>query len=134
MMNNTNTDFLQYVKLTADENRIPRDTVTDALKDAIIKAYDKEFPESKIEIKIDLDQSLLSVSTVLQVVEPYEDLNDYTEISLGDALKYDANTKVGETIHIPVDLAKLDRPIISHILQVFKHNIFTDANRQVHKN
>jgi N utilization substance protein A len=133
-MNNTNTDFLQYVKLTADENRIPRDTVTDALKDAIIKAYDKEFPESKIEIKIDLDQSLLSVSTVLQVVEPYEDLNDYTEISLGDALKYDANTKVGETIHIPVDLAKLDRPIISHILQVFKHNIFTDANRQVHKN
>jgi N utilization substance protein A len=132
-MNNTNAEFLQYVKLIADENHIPRDTVIDGLKDAINKAYAKEFPESVIEINIDLDKSILEVNSVLNVVEPYDDLNDYTEITLGDAQKYDTNVQVGQTLRLPVNLAKLDRPIVTHILQVFKHNIYSETNRQIHK-
>jgi N utilization substance protein A len=133
MNNNTNADFLQYIKLISSENRIPRDTVAEGLRDAIKKAYDKEYPESVIEINIDLDKSILAVNTLLKVVEPYEDLNDYTEINLSDAQKYDAKIQAGETLRLPVDLSKLERPVVTHILQVFKHNVYFETNRQIHK-
>jgi N utilization substance protein A len=132
-MSTLNTELIQHIKLIADEKKIPRDTVADSLKDAIMKAYIKEFPDTEIEVIIDIDQQMLIVNRLLKVVEPYSDLNDYTEISLSDAKKHDKNVVLGDTLRLNEDLAKLERPMVSHILQVFKHNISNQSNKEIFK-
>lgn len=55
-MNNLNIELINNIKLIADEKRIPRDNVSDALKDAITKAYVREYPETVVEVIIDIDE------------------------------------------------------------------------------
>jgi N utilization substance protein A len=130
-MSNTNIEFVQNIKLIADEKHIPRDTVGDAIKDAIIKAYVKEYPETEIEVKIDIDNSVLEVNKLMKVVEPYDDLNDYCEITTDQAKTLDPNLKVGDVYRESIELAKLPRTVVVHILQVFKQNIATKSNIQI---
>jgi N utilization substance protein A len=132
-MNAMNSALIQQIKLVADEKKIPRDNVADSLKDAIIKAYVKEFPETIVEVNISVDDGILEVNQLLNVVEPYEDLNDYTEIALADAKKYNENITVGEVLKLPIDVAKLDTPVQSHIFQIFKHNIINQSNVEIFK-
>ncbi len=132
-MNNANVELINHIKLIADEKRIPRDNVSDALKDAITKAYVREYPETIVEVIVDIDNKRLEVNKLLKVVEPYDDFNDYCEILLEDAKKINENVNVGEEIREPIDLSKLDRSIVSHILQIFKSNITIQSNVQVFK-
>jgi N utilization substance protein A len=125
--------LIQQIKLIADEKKIPRDNVVDGLKDAINKAYVKEFPETEVEVIIDVDKGILNVNQILKVVDAYDDLNDYAEISLADAKKHDPNLNVGDTLKIPVDLSKLERPVQSHIFQIFKHNVISQSNVEIFK-
>jgi N utilization substance protein A len=132
-MNAMNSALIQQIKLVADEKKIPRDNVADSLKDAIIKAYVKEFPETLVEVNINVDDGILEVNQLLYVVEPYDDLNDYTEISVADAKKHNANIAVGEVLKLPIDVSKLERPVQSHIFQIFKHNIVNQSNVEIFK-
>ncbi len=132
-MNNANVELINHIKLIADEKRIPRDNVSDALKDAITKAYVREYPETVVEVIVDIDNKRLEVNKLLKVVEPYDDFNDYCEILLEDAKKINENVNVGEEIKEPIDLSKLDRSVVSHILQIFKSNITIQSNVQVFK-
>jgi N utilization substance protein A len=125
--------LINHIKIIADERHIPRDAVAEALKLAIDKSYKKEFPETEIEINIDIDNSVLEVNRLLKVVEPYDDLNDYTEITLSDAKNNKPDVVVGEIYRDPIDLSKLDRVVVNHILQVFKHNISTQSNAEIYK-
>ncbi|MDE7434057.1 MAG: hypothetical protein K2M43_02985, partial [Mycoplasmoidaceae bacterium] len=130
---NLNVELINNIKLIADEKRIPRDNVSDALKDAITKAYVREYPETVVEVIIDIEEKKLEVNKLLKVVEPYDDFNDYCEILLEDALKLDPQAKVGDDIKEPIDLTLLDRAVIAHILQIFKSNITIQTNAQVFK-
>jgi N utilization substance protein A len=132
-MSTLSTELIQHIKLIADEKKIPRDTVAESLKDAIVKAYNKEFPDTEIEVIVDIDQQILTVNRLLKAVEPYSDLNDYTEIALDDAKKYNKDVVAGDILRLPEELAKLERPMISHILQVFKHNISNQSNKEIFK-
>ncbi len=132
-MNNLNIELINNIKLIADEKRIPRDNVSDALKDAITKAYVREYPETVVEVIIDIDEKKLEVNKLLKVVEPYDDFNDYCEILLEDAKKINQNVNVGEEIKEPIDLSKLERSVVSHILQIFKSNITIQSNAQIYK-
>jgi N utilization substance protein A len=128
-----NKALIDNIKIIADEKRIPRDTVAFSLKEAIEKAYKKEFPDTEIEINVDIDRSILEVNRLLKVVENYDDLNDYTEISIEDAKKNRPDVVLGEIYRDPIDLAKLDRTLAVHVLQGFKHNISTSSNSQIYK-
>lgn len=132
-MSDLNIDLINNIKLIADEKRIPRDNVSDALKDAISIAYVKEYPETVVEVIVDIDNKRLEVNKLLKVVEPYDDFNDYCEILYEDAKKINSNVKVGEEIKEPIDLSKLNRAVVSHILQIFKSNITVKSNAQVFK-
>jgi len=131
-MSTLNQELIQNIKLIGDEKKISNQTVADSLKDAIEKAYAKFFPESVVEVIIDLDKSILDVHEVMNVVEDYEDLNDYFEISVADAKKIDENLTAGSTLKKPVDLSKMDRAIAAYIFQVFKHNITTQSNKEIY--
>jgi N utilization substance protein A len=133
MNNDLSKTLINNIKIIADEKHIPRDAVADALKLAIKTAYKKEFPDTEIEINVDIDNSILSVNRLLKVVEPYDDLNDYSEIAIEEAKKYKPDVAINEIYYDPIDLSKLDRMIVMHILQVFKHNISTQSNAEVYK-
>jgi N utilization substance protein A len=125
-------DTVNALVLIADEHNIPRDTVVDALKDAIIKAYTKEYPETLVEVNIDIDRKHLSIYRVLKVVEPYEDLNDYTEIPLADAQKHNPQIQLGDSYKEPVHLSELSNLSLGlYLSQMFKHNVTSESNRQV---
>ena len=136
-MNQLNEQLISAIKLIADEKKIPRDAVADALKDAITKAYVKEYPEEIINAEIDIDNATLNVNRQFTVVEDSEELNDYCEISLQDAkdyykhLKIDKEVKLGDIVIKPVQLDKLPKKIVSHIMQIFKQSITVQANNEI---
>ena len=132
-MSNLNIELINQIKLIADEKKIPQDSVADALKEAIVKAYVREMPETNIEVKIDIDNKTITCNKLLNVVEDYEDLNDYSEISVENAKKIDENLKVGDIYYEHIDLNKLSRPVVSHILQIFKNLISTQTNLGVYR-
>jgi N utilization substance protein A len=126
-------ETINALTLIADENNIPRDTVVDALKDAIIKAYTKEYPETELEVLIDIDNRRIQINKLFKVVEANDDLNDYTEISIEDVQKKDPSLKLGdiykEVIHLK-ELSKLSLGI--HLSQMFKHNVTSQTNKQIY--
>ena len=132
-MSNLNIELINQIKLIADEKKIPQDSVADALKEAIVKAYVREMPETNIEVKIDIDNKTITCNKLLNVVEDYEDLNDYSEISVENAKKIDETLKVGDIYYEHIDLNKLSRPVVSHILQIFKNLISTQTNLGVYR-
>lgn len=133
MNDNISKTLINNIKIIADERHIPRDAVADGLKLAIKNAYKKEFPDTEIEINIDIDNSVLEVNRLLKVVDHYDDLNDYTEISIDDAKKNKPDVVLSEIYRDPIDLSKLDRMVVTHILQLFKHNISTQSNAEIYK-
>ena len=136
-MNQLNEQLISAIKLIADEKKIPRDAVVDALRDAITKAYVKEYPEEVINVEINIDNATLTVNRQFTVVEESEELNDYCEISLEDAkdyykhLKTDKEVKLGDLVNKPVQLDKLPKKIVSHIMQIFKQSITMQANNEI---
>ena len=136
-MNQLNEQLISGIKLIADEKKIPRDAVADALKDAITKAYVKEYPEEVINVEINIDNATLTVNRQFIVVEESEELNDYCEVSLQDAkdyynhLKIDKEVKLGDLVNKPVQLDKLPKKIVNHIMQIFKQSITMQANNEI---
>jgi N utilization substance protein A len=121
--------------LIADENNIPRDSVVDALKDAIIKAYTKEYPETELEVIIDIDSKRININKLFKVVEPYDDLNDYAEMTIKEAQKYDPSLKVGDIYKEPIHLSELSKLSLGlNLSQMFKHNVTSQTNKQVYNN
>lgn len=133
-----NQELLSAITFIADEKKIPRDAVVEALKSSIIKAYTKEYPEELIEVNIDIDQKELSVNAVFNIVEDYEDLNDYCEMTVKQANDYykkhkiAKEAKIGDTLLKPIELLKLPNKIVEHIMQLFKQAIVSESNIEIY--
>ena len=136
-MNQLSKQLISAIKLIADEKKIPRDGVVDALKEAISKAYVKEYPEEIIDVDLNIDDEILKVSRQYTVVNESEELNDYCEISLQDAkdyykhLKIDKEVKLGDIVSQPIQLDKLPKKVVNHIMQIFKQRITVEANNEI---
>jgi N utilization substance protein A len=125
-------DTINALTLIADENNIPRDTVAEALKDAIIKSYTKEYPETIVEVDIDIDNKRLSIHQLFKVVEPNDELNDYAEITITEAQKVDPKLQVGDFYKKVIPLQELSKLSLGmHLAQMFKHNVTNQSNKQV---
>ncbi|MBP5257099.1 MAG: transcription termination factor NusA [Mycoplasma sp.] len=137
-MSQLNEQLISAIKLIADEKKIPRDAVADALKESICKAYVKEYPEEIINVEINIDDTTLNVYRQYTVVDESEELNDYCEISLQDAkdyykhLKINKEVKLGDVINQPIQLDKLPKKIVNHIKQIFKQGITVQANNEIY--
>lgn len=135
-MTNTNTQLLDMIKEIADAKEVTIEIVIASLEDAMKKAYEKEFPEETAEVKIDAETGKISLFKVYTVVEDAtedDNLNEYCQMKLADALKLNKDAKVGETVKEAKDFYSLDRKVVLHILQVFKHDISIESNKSVYK-
>jgi N utilization substance protein A len=128
----TNKQIFDAITLIADQRNIPRDTVIDSLKDAIIKSYIKEYPESELEVIIDYDNKHMEINQLFKVVDDNPELNDYAEISVKDAQAIAKSLKAGDTYKKPVSLADLSKlSLRMHLAQLLKHNVTSQSNKQI---
>lgn len=113
--------------------QISSQLVVKAFEQAMQKAYMKEFPEENCEVKIDLETGKINLKKIFVVVEDNkEDFNEYCEISLQQVQKFDKNLKVGDVYKEAFDIQTLERRVILHLLQVFKHDITIESNKTVY--
>lgn len=125
------------IKLIIEEiaktKQISVTTVIKAFEDAMQKAYSKEFPEEICEVSIDLDTGKINLSKIFVVVEnDKSDLNEYFEITLDEAKKKDPNLKVGDKLKEKFDIQTLERRVVLHMLQVFKHGVVIESNKNTY--
>jgi len=96
------SQFLAAINQLCDEKNIPKENVMETIEAALRAAYRKDYGNKEENIEVDLDENsgLATVYVVKEVVKKVAD--EFLEISLKDAQKYDKNADVGDTIRIDV--------------------------------
>lgn len=95
-------DFFTSLGLLAEEKGIKKGVIISALEDALRAAYRREYGHRDQEIDVKINEKLGNV-TVYLVKEVVKDIEEeWTEIDLKEAKKYDKNIEVGETLRIDV--------------------------------
>ncbi len=94
-------ELIQMADLLAREKNISKKDVLEAMEQGISKAGRSKYgPEYDIRTKIDPTTGAIQMSRYVTVVEKPED--EFTQISLEDALKKDKSLKIGDVIVDPL--------------------------------
>jgi len=147
MANNANNEVVNYINNLAETKKVSVEVVCAALADAIKKAYEKEMAGEVADVEVDATTGAIKLHKVLTVIDdatvPEEENEDthqmekvYDENSqmlLSEAIKVDKNAQVGSTVKKLVDLQSLERRVILHMLQVFKHDINIETNKTIYQ-
>ena len=94
---NARPELLQVADLVAREKGIDKNDVLEAMELAIARAGRSKYgPEYDVRAKIDRKTGAISLARYTEVVDEVE--NEFTQISLKDALKKDVSLKAGDFI------------------------------------
>ena len=100
--------FIEALEQIENEKGISKESIIEALKVALRKAYIKEIEaEDDADVRVEITDEEINMFHVKKVVEEVD--LDYLEISEKDAKKYDKKAKVGDEVSIPVDIDSLRR-------------------------
>ncbi|MFA7685931.1 MAG: transcription termination factor NusA [Candidatus Gracilibacteria bacterium] len=96
------SQFFAAINQLCDEKNISKDKVVEAIKAALRAAYRKDWGNKEENVDIDLDENsgMATVYVVKTVAENVED--EFLEISLKEAQKYDKRAEVGDEIRMDV--------------------------------
>ena len=112
-------EFIKALDNLAEEKKISKDEIYDAMELALLTAYKKNFNSlTNARIDINKDTGEIKIYTVYNVVEDYDDLDLDTEISLEEARKKVKDIQVGETIEEEVTPKDFGRVAASTAKQV----------------
>lgn len=96
-----NKEFLQIVEEIAKEKHIKKDFLLDAIDDALISAYKKNFGTSQnVKVITNRDTGEIQVFAMKEVIE--EEECDFLHISLENAQKIDKRFEVGDIVQISI--------------------------------
>ena len=106
---------------------ISRDTVLDALKEAMMKGFKKDIgdDEAMVEVNIDPDKGVIEMFQLKNVVRDVQD--DLLEIDVEDAGK---GYKVGDIYKIPASVENLRKAIVLSIKSVLRQK-FAEAEKEI---
>jgi len=94
--------FVAAVNQLCAEKNLPREVVLEAIQDALVAAYRKDYGHKDQELEILLDEKSENI-TVLQILKVVSKASDENkEIAKKDATKYKKNVKVDDIIKIDV--------------------------------
>lgn len=115
--------FIDALNLLEEEKGINKQIVLDALKEALIKSYKKNYlgPESKVDCTIDENTGQIRLYEIMDVVEDLED-EDY-ELSLEEAQAIKPDAKVGDQIITEVSPEKFGRLAATQTKQLLRQKI-----------
>lgn len=107
-----------------EEKGLPRETILEALGQALVSAYRKSVNASnaqEVKVVIDLDKGVFRILTEKEVVESVQ--NDLTEVSLKTARKFNADAQVGELVMVDNTPENFGRVAAQNARQVIQQKI-----------
>ena len=104
-----NAEFFDAIEMIEKEKGIPRGYMYDKIKQAMLTAFRKDYPECEDNVEVLLDEDKKQIEMVVNktVVEAVEDPSH--EIILEAAKKISRRAKVGDTVAVPVETKKFGR-------------------------
>jgi len=123
-------EFLSALDSIEQLKGIDKETVLNALKEAMIKGYKKELggDDADVRVNIDPEHNILELFNVKRIVKEVED--DFLEISLEDAKKVNKDYKVGDEFFIPASVDDFKKTTASSIKSIMKQK-FAEAERGI---
>ncbi len=122
--------FLEALDALESERGISRETVFDALKEALEKSYKRNYlcPEANVRVEIDPDTFAISLYEIREVVD---DVNDEDlEVSLEEAQAVNPDYKIGDQVETKVDPQVFGRLAASQTKQILRQKI-REAEKEV---
>ena len=106
---------------------ISRETVLEALTEAMTKGFKKDLgaDDAMVEVNIDIDKGIIEMFQLKNVVEDVQD--DLLEIDVKEAGK---GYKVGDVYKIPASVEKLRKAIVLSIKSVLRQK-FAEAEKEI---
>lgn len=103
-----NNEFFEALALLEKEKGIPADYLLEKIKAAIAIAVKRDYGGTENAlVEIEPSKGMFNVAIRKDVVEQVE--NEYTDILLGDAYKYDKRAEIGGTVEIPLETKQFGR-------------------------
>ncbi len=125
------SEFLLAFNEVAELRKLPRDVITDALRQALISAYRRDTHASNaqhVEAEVDLVANMHKIFVEKEVVE--EALDENTEVALVKAREIAPDTQLGDMVMMPIeyDVNRFGRIAAQTAKQVISQKI-RDAER-----
>ncbi|MCR5121322.1 MAG: transcription termination factor NusA [Ruminococcus sp.] len=115
--------FFEALKDMGLENGFPPEELAAIIKQGIEKAIKKENPHcDHIRVEIDPDNNVFEMG-ILKLVVDDEPLDDYNEINIEDARRYDPRCYVGGMCLIEISPATFGRVAVQNAKQQIKHEL-----------
>lgn len=118
-----NNEFFEALSLLEKENNIDAEVLIETVKQGIMKAIKKDYPNSEnIAVEIDPESGKFEMKILKEIVEGEPEDPD-NEISLDEALTISKDARVGGTAEILLSPAKFGRVAAQNAKQSIKHEI-----------
>ncbi len=115
-------EIISAIKFMAEEKGIEPQLLAETIANAIVTSCKKAYGGNEItHQETDMEKGLFRIYIVKNVVEEIE--NDYTDILLDDAKKYNKKAEVGSVVEIDLDTKKFGRIIAQSAKNVIHQGI-----------
>lgn len=121
-------NLIKALQQISDDRNISEETIIEALKEALTKAYRNHIDIQDVEVRVDIDEKSGAIEVFHRrlIVENVED--DELEISLEDARKLNENYEIGQFVDEPVDYHEFGRKAV-----VLAKNVMKQKTREAQK-
>lgn len=119
-----NETILSAIKEIAEEKQINEEHIIEALKEGLIKAYERQSQSDKLDnirVEIAMQKGEIKIYQDLKVVAKVEDTD--TEIALSSIKKLNLNLTIGDTYSKLIPTDQFSRLSIFQAIQVVKQSI-----------
>ncbi len=97
-------EFVLAINEITDARALPRETILEALRTALVSAYKRDVSVSsaqQVEAEIDMNAGTVTLLVEKEVVEAVQDVR--TEVALERALEINPVAQLGDTLMVPID-------------------------------
>lgn len=122
-------EILKAIDLLVEEKKIDRSLIIEAIKEGIIKAYEKYLdPQALIKVDFDEQTGQIKVYRLLKIVSKIED--EFAEILLDDVKNLEKNLTIDNIYYEPVDTDEFSRLAALQVAQILKQHL-REAEKEV---
>lgn len=102
-------EFFDALNSIESENGIDASELIEKVKEAMLKAVKKAYPDCEDIISIDIDPATRKFNMFIEQTVVPDEPTYYNEINIEDAKKIDKNAIVGQTVKSPIDINEFSR-------------------------
>ncbi len=125
--------FMEALDEIEAQKGISKQSIVDALKEAIKKAYIREIDaedDAKVDVTINDKEIKMTITKTVIDDSLKDNIIDYAEIALSDAKKIKKTAKVDDEITIEVDVEKLKRITTNVVKSILKQKL-SEAEKEI---